>query len=746
MQVARQITSPSPYSGLHALAASSTTVFARQNTLPSVLHDGESTLNETCRLILESAGDGIFGVDNEGFVTFLNPAAREMTGWTFEELRGRSPHALMHHSHADGSPYHEQDCPIYHAVRDGEIHHCSDEVFWRKDGTCFPLDYTSTPILLNGVIHGAVIVFRDITKKIRQERWEASKHEIFTSIIAGDALETSMDLLVHAFHAMCPTSTVLISLQKEERACLIAQAGPICPGTLFQQQLPDISSLHYAKVPHTSHWSQLATSWAHPIVSVAGDLLGTIVIINPDPTFAPATDTTVIDFVQLAHLTFEHTVLQRRLVFELQHDHLTGLPNRALLEDRLSQAILAARRRGTYVGICYIDIDRFKHINDTLGHAIGDEFLKRISKALSGACRAVDTLARQGGDEFLLVLPDLASPHEAQAIADRLLEAVRRPFRIGDENFAATASIGVSLYPEHGNSAPILMQNADAALYAAKRAGRDQAQIYGAVLGEQVRQRAHIHNDLQLALTERQFSLFYQPLYSTEKKLHGFEALLRWNHPEKGLIAPDKFIPVAEETGLILPLGEWVLHEACRQTVAWQAHGFDSGRICVNVSGVQLGREDFAAKVAATLAETGLAPDRLELEITETWIVADPKAACIQLQALRDLGVAISVDDFGTGTSSFGCLHQLPLDTLKIDRTFVNRLDGSEKNSSIVRAIINVAQQLGLRTVAEGVENQDQLDELRDAHCDFLQGFMLSKPLPAQAASDLLEMLAANPA
>ena len=698
----------------------------------------DSLFNDTLRLILDSAGDGICGLDTNGFAIFVNPMAQAMTGWTLDDLRGRTQHSVMHHSHADGSAHSRHDCPIFKSLTDGEVHYCADEVFWRKDGTSFPVAYTSTPIRSDGVIRGAVIIFRDITRKLRQQRWEQSRHQVFTSIVAGAPLEATLDILVRAYHAMRPEDAIVISLEHGERACVIAQAGSIGTAAIVQQHLATSFRQSSVSSDGTHQWTRVDTSWTHPIVSISGDLLGSIVILTADQALLPSADNTVIGLVHCVHLAFEHVVLQKRLAFELQHDHLTGLPNRALLEDRLSQAILAARRHVTYVGICYIDIDHFKQINDTLGHGVGDEFLRRISKMLLGNCRSVDTLARQGGDEFLLILPDLGSADEAQAIVDRLLDVLRCPFTIAGETLAASASIGISVYPDHGNTAAVLMGNADAALYAAKRAGRDQAHVYGAALGQKVRQRARIYSDLQIALTHKQFSLAYQPLYSTRKELQGFEALLRWRHPEIGPIGPDQFIPVAEESGLIVPIGDWVLREACRQAVEWQSAGLEAGRICVNVSGVQLGREGFAKKVAATLEQTGLSPERLELEITETWIVADPVAAGLQLQALRDLGIAISIDDFGTGHSSFGCLHQLPLDTLKIDRSFIHRLDGSDKNASIVRAIVGLARQLGLRTVAEGVETQAQLDELRAAGCDLLQGFMFSKPLPAAAATDLL--------
>jgi diguanylate cyclase (GGDEF)-like protein/PAS domain S-box-containing protein len=715
------------------------------NPLPYEKADG----GDLTRLILEAAGDGIYGLDTNGFVTFLNPAAQAMTGWSAEDLAERTQHSMVHHSHPDGSHYPREECPIYAALHDGQVHHREDEVFWRKDGSCFPVSYTSTPILNDGQITGAVVIFRDISERVRKERWDADKSKILASMIALEPLSTTLELLAEGLARYWSGCNLAIHLRSGDRLYLKASFGLSVPLLTEWRVLPmrEAGSL----ISHAARRGKEMTGpietealddvqWVLPLLTGSREALGTLTVLCPKGLtenhearsfFQRASD--------LTRLAVEHSRMHGELTFRAQHDALTGLPNRMLLEQHLEQAIERAVDNETLLGICYIDLDGFKQINDTLGHAVGDEYLKIISKTLQGACRNVDTLARQGGDEFILLLPDLATAREARTIAERVLQSLRTPFQIGDATLSAAASAGISIYPDDGNTSAILLQNADTALYAAKRDGRNRIQSFTAELGTQVRQNARIHDGLRNALERNQFQLAYQPLFNATRELQGFEALLRWQHPEDGIIPPDHFIGVAEETGLIVPIGAWVLHEACRQCVTWQKTFGEEIRIFVNVSAVQINRDDFVDTVNDALHSTGLAPRHLEIEVTETWIISDREAAAVRLQTLREIGIRISIDDFGTGQSSFGCLHTLPIDTLKIDRSFVSRLDGTAKQLSTVRAIITLAEQLGLRTVAEGVETEGQFKDLLDLGCSFLQGFLLARPLSVDAASALVK-------
>ena len=704
----------------------------------------DSNVLEASRLILESAGEGIYGLDLRGYATFVNPAAHRITGWSLEDMRSHSQHSIVHHSHADGSHYPREECPIYQALRDGVVHHREDEVFWRKDGTCFPVSYTSTPLMRKGVQVGAVVVFRDITEQVREREWEGHKAQIFSRIIEQRPLRDTLSYLADAFTRAGGSPALAIHLREDRSMFLVTASG------LSGMEQEAIASLKFVKprdrapfgwtLPLPDHSEQGILSGSNatlPLLTGSGEILGQITAFwfstpggacHKGPELAGAAD--------FARLAIEHSALQQQLL-QAQHDSLTGLPNRILLEGQIVQAMENAKRHGLYVGVCYIDLDRFKEVNDMMGHGVGDQYLVQVSSRIKTNCRKIDTLARQGGDEFILLLPDLSSPEEAHFIIKRLLETLREPFYVENSEFSTTASIGISVYPENGETAGLLLQNADMALYAAKRAGRDQAQMFNSALGDKIREHGWIHANIQFALAKNQFRLMYQPIFRPNRELEGFEALLRWHHPD-GMISPDRFIPIAEETGLIVPIGAWVLHEGCRQAKTWQRAGQSPMRLAVNVSGVQVSREDFVDTVAAALRESDLDPHLLELEITETWIIADPTSAAAQLRKLRELGIGISVDDFGTGHSSLGCLQNMPLDTLKIDRSFVARLDGTSMQLSIVRAIVTLAQQLGLRTIAEGVETEEQLTDLASIGCDFIQGFLFAKPLSVERATNFV--------
>jgi EAL domain-containing protein (putative c-di-GMP-specific phosphodiesterase class I) len=357
---------------------------------------------------------------------------------------------------------------------------------------------------------------------------------------------------------------------------------------------------------------------------------------------------------------------------------------------------------------------------------------------LHQSIREIDTLARQGSDDFILLLRDLAEPSEATHICQRLLKELSAPFLLQDHSLSITAGIGISIFPQHGDAADLLLRNADMALQAAKRAGGGQAQVYSLALGRQTRRAAEMVGALVNALAHAQFRMVYQPIYTMDQEIVGFEALLRWKHPTWGQISPREFIPTAESSGLIVAIGDWVIDEVCRQAMEWKAAAVRPVKMFANVSGVQLERPDFSSKIANALQRSGLAPDRLELEITESWVISDLRGAAGKLQKLRDLGIGIAIDDFGTGYATFNYLQELPLDTLKIDRSFIHRLDGPVANRSTVGAITMLAQQLGLKTVAEGVESEQHIRRLGEIGCELMQGFFLARPLEPEAACALL--------
>jgi len=423
---------------------------------------------------------------------------------------------------------------------------------------------------------------------------------------------------------------------------------------------------------------------------------------------------------------------ERRLEWQATHDALTGLANRSLMQDRLDLAINRAGEDGGHVAVLFIDLDRFKLINDTLGHQVGDELLQIVAKRLQRCTRGSDTVARLGGDEFVLILNAPPGGDPTGRTLELLMQAVSDPCNVGGREYNLTCSIGVALYPDDGLDAETLLKHADTALYRAKDSGRNNVQFFTRELTAQLAQRLELEGKLRRALELQQFELYFQPRVDLASgRMVGAEALLRWNLPGEGVVLPSRFIPLAEETGLIVSLGSWVLRAACRQLRAWQDEGLDPGAVSVNVSAQQFQSGELPALVAQVLAETGIVPSSLELEITESVLMQDASRFLEMINQIKRQGVRISIDDFGTGYSSLAYLRRFPVDHLKIDRSFVADMAHSEDDATIVRSIIALGHALGLQVVAEGVESAEQLQLLRASECDEVQGYHLGRPGPA---------------
>ncbi|HTZ58090.1 MAG TPA: EAL domain-containing protein [Acidobacteriaceae bacterium] len=581
---------------------------------------------------------------------------------------------------------------------------------------------------------------------LRDQPAENPQHvqKVLSAILAHEPLPAILQKIADAFVALCPEKGVAIFLLTGQQFQIEAEAGlPSMPDGSSDRRLdPDPQADLLSSLPALGPIlnSGVHLCLASPLISNSGEVRGAFAVFEVQPGILDeSVRETVRSLCDLARVAIEHGQLYEEVVYQSQFDRLTGLPNRLLLQDRLRQAMIAARHQGSLVAVCSIDLDRFKHVNETLGHDLGDTIFKLTSERLGSSLRDVDTLARQCGDDFILILRDLAEVSDAVAICERLIRNFDTPFLLPDRSLRLTASIGISIFPDHGDSTDQLLHNADIALRAAKHAGGGRAQIYSRTLGQQTRRSEEMVDALVNALAQTQFRMVYQPVFNFGLEIVGFEALLRWKHPTWGQITPLEFIPAAEKSGLIVAIGDWVMEEVCRQAMEWNDAFARLVKMFVNVSGVQLERRDFNAKVAAALERSGLPPDRLELEITESWVISDLSAAASGLRKLCDLGIGIAIDDFGTGYSTFNYLQELPLDTLKIDRSFVHRLDGSAANLSTVRAIAMLARQLGLKTVAEGVESEQHVRQLSEVGCDFMQGYFLSHPLNPDAVSSLLK-------
>jgi diguanylate cyclase (GGDEF)-like protein/PAS domain S-box-containing protein len=467
--------------------------------------------------------------------------------------------------------------------------------------------------------------------------------------------------------------------------------------------------------------------------------------LNIAPVFEPSGKVT--HYVGILMDITNQKTLEEQLLHQATHDSLTTLPNRSLLLDRIQQAIIHARRSKLLVAILFLDLDQFKTINDGLGHMIGDELLKTVAQRLSLRISESDTIARMGGDEFVIVFPNVEKEETIYEEAQKILTELAKPIFIEEKELHITTSIGISFYPHDGDDVNTLLKNADMSMYLAKENGRNNFQTYTAELDRKLTQRMTLENHLRSALERREFIVYYQPLMNLRNdRICGMEALIRWMHPELGLISPQDFIPIVEEDGLIIPIGKWVMEIACQQLKDWHQQGFTDLCMSVNLSGRQLQQPDIIDIVRQTLETTNLDPEHLELEITETTLLENTEETIDKLHQLKEVGIHLSIDDFGTGYSSLNYLKRFPVDKLKIDRSFVQDLTSNQNNASITIAIINLASSLQLTVLAEGIETEAQLTFLKENNCDQGQGYYFSKPVPADEFLVLLKKYNSVPA
>ena len=475
--------------------------------------------------------------------------------------------------------------------------------------------------------------------------------------------------------------------------------------------------------------------WSTPILSHDGAVVGIFAMHAKEPRKPTDAEMRLIDAAtRIAGIAIERVLAEDRIHFMANHDALTRLPNRTLLGDRLSQAVLRARRYDHWVTVLFVDLDNFKLVNDSLGHSAGDELLKTIAGRMVRCVRATDTVVRLGGDEFVIVLSD--QPKSADAISravQKIQSAIAEPVRLEGHDLRVTSSIGIANYPDDGGDAETLMANSDAAMYRAKEVGRDNFQFYTPELNTKVQEKFLLQEELRNAVARSEFVLYYQPqVESRIGRIFAVEALIRWNHPKLGMIPPMKFVPLAEETGLIVSIGDWVLREACRQNKAWQNAGLPPMAVSVNVSARQFRERDLVSRVVRALNESGLEAKYLELELTESLIMQDVELAVATMKELKDLGLQLSIDDFGTGYSSLSALKTFPVARLKIDKSFIDGLLADGNDQAVAGAVVSLGRTLNMRVIAEGVETETQAAFLRNINCDEMQGYLFSKPLSAR--------------
>ena len=652
---------------------------------------------------------GVTITDMQRKILYTNIADARMHGYDVEELIGRDVRIFAPAStHKDLMPEDVQNMTNW----------SRESVNCRKDGSVFPVRMTSDIVrdVKDGVLSNIAIVAtcEDISERkcseealrLRQRVIESSSNGIMITDTTGP--DNPIIYVNPAFGRItgydaagdARTQHVFSSREDQEQVEFME-----IHAALHEQREGNAVLRNYRK-DGSLFWNDLSVS---PVLDETGRVAHFVWVIN---------DVT------------EREQHEELLEYQANHDALTGLPNRNLLADRITQSLANAHRYNMPVAVLFIDLDNFKFVNDSLGHALGDRMLIIQADRLHKSIRSGDTVARYGGDEFVVVVSNLEKSEDAASVAQNIQELVSRPFTIDGHEFGITCSIGISLYPKDGHDVDSLLKNADAAMYRAKEQSRNSFQFYTSEMNDRVVERMVIERHLRHALEMGQLEMHYQPqIELTNGRIVGVEALLRWHSPDLGTVPPSRFIPLAEETGLIVPIGEWVLKTCCEQNKAWQDAGLTPLTISVNISARQLQKKDLSGDIAGILRETGLKPRFLELEIVESMVMKDVESAMVIMNELKSLGIQLAMDDFGTGYSSLSYLKRFPFDRLKIDLSFVRDIMTDPESASIARTIIAMAHNLNLRAIAEGVETKEQLDYLRLHGCDEIQGFYVSPPV-----------------
>ncbi len=669
------------------------------------------------RAIMDNVADGIITIGETGTIYSYNRAAEQIFGYTPAEAIGRNVKLLM------PEPYHsEHDGYLANYVRTGESKCLGigvrEVVAKHKDGTVFPMELATSEMRLGGQ-RLFIGIARDISERKRAEEGIVKLSRAVEQT-ADSILITDRGGVIEYVNSAFERTT---GYRKDEAIG--------CTPNLVR------SGRHDAEF-YRRMWDTILAG--EPFREVFINRKKDGMLYYEEKTISPLKDAlgNVTHFISTGKDITERMQIQERLQYLAHHDVVTDMPNRVLFVDRLTQAIVRSQRNQKRCAVLFLDLDRFKVINDTLGHDSGDRLLQGVANRLRRCLREGDTVARLGGDEFAILLEEIHIVDDVPPVAQKVLAALAQPLLLKDREFFITASIGISLYPDDGDDAHTLLKHADVAMYRAKHQGRNNYRFYTADMDTKALERLTLENNLRRALERDEFVLHYQPLVDVVTgNVTGVEALIRWNHPDLGLVPPNEFISLLEETGLIVPVGEWVLREACHQGRRWHAAGL-ALRVSVNLSSRQFNAPDLADTIAAILRESDFDPRMLELEITESTTMQDPESSVKTLNALAAMGVRLALDDFGTGYSSLNYLKRFPIQTMKIDRSFVRDVTTDPEDATLASAIISLAHNLQIQVVAEGVEHDDQLHFLRGKRCDSVQGFLFSRPLTAEAATRFL--------
>ncbi|MCQ8105457.1 EAL domain-containing protein [Methylomonas sp. SURF-2] len=661
------------------------------------------------RLILDNAGDGIIILNEHGLIESFNRTAREMFGYAADTVLGRPAQFLFAGGeHADGDQAFDR---LLKRVQKGGVIGATEILAYYADNSAFPVEL-SIACLPMAKRQLYTLIVRDITLRKHFEQKLSQTHTVFENTSEGIVITDTDNRIVAVNKALC-------AMTGYSQAELIGQRPSKWKSGLHDGRF--FSEL-WRSLLQTGQWR--GEIWNR---HKSGEVIPMLENINVVRDGSGAISSYVAIMTDITGIK----KIEERLSHLAHHDPLTGLANRILLEERVSLAMRWAEQQQHKMAVLFIDLDRFKNINDSFGHSVGDQLLKEVAKRLALAVRETDTVSRLGGDEFVVILGELAGPELAHAVAGKLSELLSRAIVADGREFIVTPSIGIAMYPEDASSIEDLFKHADTAMYHAKNQGRNNCQFYSAGLSRTVYENLMLESALRNAEERGELSVHFQPQFDMATgELIGAEALARWLHPELGLVSPAQFIALAEESGQIVKLGEWVVRNTCRQIKQWLSGGLKLDRVSVNVSALQIQRGNFAESVGRILCETGLEAGFLELEVTESFII-EAEQSLVMLDALRQMGVELAIDDFGTSYSSLKYLKRLPIQRLKIDQSFVRDIPNDPNSNAIARAVIAMASSLQLETVAEGIENSQQRDFLMAEGCRSGQGYFFGKPVPA---------------
>jgi diguanylate cyclase (GGDEF)-like protein/PAS domain S-box-containing protein len=660
------------------------------------------------RTLFESSPDPAWIIEDHRFVE-CNAAAIAALGYdSKDEFLDTHPSELSPSRQPDGEDSYAKAERLL-AITQEKGQHRFEWLHQRADGSHFVAEVTLSLIAFRGrqVMYCA---WRDITDRKEAEAGLLLARSIMESTSEGVLVTDEKGLII----SVNPAFSKITGYTAEEA---IGQKPSL------------LKSDHHDEAFYRQLWQAVLKDgrWEGEIWNrrKSGEMYPEWLTINR----IPAVDGIPVRYASVFHDITEQRQANARIQYLAFHDALTGLPNRALFQDRLVHAVDRARREGKRLSVTFIDLDGFKEINDSLGHDVGDLLLQEVAQRIRTRLRrGADTVARLGGDEFVVLMEDLKDVEHCACLAGEIIEDLAAPFQLRDHPVRVGASVGMAFFPEDGGEALELMKHADTAMYAAKASGKGVYRFFQPEMLENLNQRIKLETDLRHAIERGALELHYQPkICVTDGKLRGVEALVRWPHPEHGLVMPQDFIPIAEETGLIVSLGNWVLAEACRQAAAWRNRGLDI-TVAVNVSARQIAKDRLVDRVAGLLAEHGLPASALQIELTETALLTAPELATETLDRLREMGVVIAIDDFGTGYSSLARMRRLPIDLVKIDRSFIENMDNDAKDAEVVRTIVALAKALGLDIIAEGVESQRQSQILHDSGCTVCQGYYFARP------------------